>query len=552
MKTGLTYAAPAARQAEAPPQAATKGRGADSFAALLQFFSAAINTASSDHAGAAKAESAAFAGKQPQEKQHLKGFNESFLFYGKLFPEGMDEGEGAPKGENALLPGGADDPLVLLLLLLQVYGGAAASGDGGEQLPVELQVEEGISGVDPASLVQELEGLAPEEKGLLRLLLQSLLQSAVPAEAGGDEDSPPKVLPGNPGQEGPGRLAEKMLLLRDALLSLQEQEKEQHKGLKLVQDKGFAELPPPVSAVVSPSAGSRLDANAHDADPRPGEALRELLLSVADMLNQKGALRGQAVQEVASFLEQDKPLSELPAAVLDELREALAEKAVPAGEEEPRGKDFSALLSRVQKLLRSILSGQKGGEGQEHSRAEQAGQEPIPAGEGKPGGGLFSAATGRAAEAASGARGIVQDSVHLQPRQIVDQVVQQVTLLARPGEQEMRVRLQPESLGDVLIRIQRSKGILSAEIMTQHLAVKELLEGQMENLRQRFQEMNLNVEEFHVFVGDGRDENSAFQSDSRPGRGAPGERAGHRLTAGDENGGLWPLPEEGRTINYLV
>lgn len=104
------------------------------------------------------------------------------------------------------------------------------------------------------------------------------------------------------------------------------------------------------------------------------------------------------------------------------------------------------------------------------------------------------------------------------------------------GVQELRLRLQPESLGEVLVRIRRQQGVLSAEIMTRHPAVQEMLESQLETLRQRFQEANLPVEHLDVLLQDegksgftfsgegrGRDQPRAFAAGTGAGN-AAGER----------------------------
>ncbi len=123
------------------------------------------------------------------------------------------------------------------------------------------------------------------------------------------------------------------------------------------------------------------------------------------------------------------------------------------------------------------------------------------------------------------------------------------------GAGELRLRLQPEFLGEVLIRVRRLQGVLSAEIITQHLAVKEFLEGQLETLRQRFQEVNLPVEHLAVFV----------QAEGKNGFASAGD-AGARASPGafkaggtgenalvEENGdfspGLWGA---GRRVDCLV
>ncbi|HAA34185.1 MAG TPA: hypothetical protein DCD97_02615, partial [Firmicutes bacterium] len=83
-----------------------------------------------------------------------------------------------------------------------------------------------------------------------------------------------------------------------------------------------------------------------------------------------------------------------------------------------------------------------------------------------------------AAEAKTFSHSFPRLQANLQPhsREIMEQITSRMDYLARPGGQELRLKLQPEFLGEVLIRVRRIKGILSAEIITQHLAVKELLE----------------------------------------------------------------------------
>lgn len=107
-----------------------------------------------------------------------------------------------------------------------------------------------------------------------------------------------------------------------------------------------------------------------------------------------------------------------------------------------------------------------------------------------------------------------------------------------PGVQELRLRLQPESLGEVLVRIRRQQGVLSAEIVTRHTAVKEMLESQLETLRQRFQEANLNVEHVDVLL---QDEGKSGFTFSRQGSGQdhPGATVagtGAETAAGESRG----------------
>ena len=97
----------------------------------------------------------------------------------------------------------------------------------------------------------------------------------------------------------------------------------------------------------------------------------------------------------------------------------------------------------------------------------------------------------------------------------MEQIFQRLDYLVRQGGQELRLKLQPEFLGEVLIRMRRMRGVLSAEIITSHPAVKEMIEGQLDMLHRRFQQMNLDVERFDVLLKDGDQSNFAFEREPR-------------------------------------
>jgi len=65
---------------------------------------------------------------------------------------------------------------------------------------------------------------------------------------------------------------------------------------------------------------------------------------------------------------------------------------------------------------------------------------------------------------------------------------------------EMRMSLKPPSMGDVLVRVFKHEGKLTAEIMTETAAAREMLESNLGNLKERFQQMNLNVERTEIYT----------------------------------------------------
>lgn len=100
-------------------------------------------------------------------------------------------------------------------------------------------------------------------------------------------------------------------------------------------------------------------------------------------------------------------------------------------------------------------------------------------------------------------------------QEIISQVVERISYLKRSGNEELKVKLHPDSLGEVHIRLRRSKGNLSAEIIAQNKNVKELLENNMDALRQRFQQMDLNIDEFTISLSDEEKGGSSLKDQDR-------------------------------------
>ena len=141
--------------------------------------------------------------------------------------------------------------------------------------------------------------------------------------------------------------------------------------------------------------------------------------------------------------------------------------------------------------------------------------------------------------------------------EIIPQIVEQAGRMAMTGAEELRLRLQPEFLGEVLIRVRRLQGVLTAEIITQDLAVRELLASQLEALRQRFQEVNLPVEHLSVSVqAEGEHGSASFagDADGRASPGASGTGGGVEENASEKEGGVLPptLWNTGQRVDYLA
>jgi hypothetical protein len=253
----------------------------------------------------------------------------------------------------------------------------------------------------------------------------------------------------------------------------------------------------------------------------------------------------QARAPSLSYLQVEKPLQE-------------PYRGIPAGPGEFPAEKMATLAESDTSHIAPASFSSMMSSGEEQGKNMAAGEENLyPAFSGEEGESALSTEgnSKAAAEAKTFSHSFPRLQANLQPhsREIMEQITSRMDYLARPGGQELRLKLQPEFLGEVLIRVRRIKGILSAEIITQHLAVKELLEGQMETLRQRFQEVNLDVERLQVFVRDEGQHGFAFAREYR--EGAPpsftGSPSGDAVAEEKQDSHL-ELWEGQRRVDYLA
>ena len=290
------------------------------------------------------------------------------------------------------------------------------------------------------------------------------------------------------------------------------------------------------------------------------KALEDALLSgKVPLTDQKGNLTPQAAALLASYVQQGRSLDELPRTLFQQIQAFFADNPVAAGEENAE-KSTSSLFSRVEQFFRTLLLGDQETSGQQGNfqgmLAEQLEEKSQDSGRQNPsnlfrGADSMLSALSNRSEAASSRGFAASLPPNVQPQEVLGQIVERMNLLNRPGGQEIRIRLQPEILGEVMIRMRRIQGVLSAEIMTQNTAVKEMIESQMDSLRQRFQEMDLNVEEFHVSVGEeGQDDSELDRKPKENMTGPyinnPQAAESQEMVTGEEGPGGY------KRVNYLV
>ena len=112
--------------------------------------------------------------------------------------------------------------------------------------------------------------------------------------------------------------------------------------------------------------------------------------------------------------------------------------------------------------------------------------------------------------------------VYTQPEtnQIMDQIVEYMKINIKPETQELEMQLHPASLGTVHVQLAAKDGVITAQFAAQNETVKAVLETQMIQLKEQFEEQGIKVEAVEVTVA-----NHAY-----------GEQFGGERDAADQNG----------------
>lgn len=90
---------------------------------------------------------------------------------------------------------------------------------------------------------------------------------------------------------------------------------------------------------------------------------------------------------------------------------------------------------------------------------------------------------------------------------IMRQITEQMQIRLGGDATEVNMQLHPESLGTLQIKISAKEGIMTAQFTTASETVKSVLEGQMIQLQQQFDQQNIKVEAIEVTV-----QSHAFES----------------------------------------
>ncbi len=114
---------------------------------------------------------------------------------------------------------------------------------------------------------------------------------------------------------------------------------------------------------------------------------------------------------------------------------------------------------------------------------------------------------------------------YVDARSIMDQVTDQIKVNITEETTEMELRLHPASLGTVNLQVASNGGVVTANILVQNEAVKAVLEGQLTQLLQTFEEQGQKVEAIEVAVAGYDLDRSLNQNNDRGSEGGQERRS---------------------------
>lgn len=90
--------------------------------------------------------------------------------------------------------------------------------------------------------------------------------------------------------------------------------------------------------------------------------------------------------------------------------------------------------------------------------------------------------------------------VPIDAKEVFDQIVKKAELMLKQGASEMKIELKPEFLGKMTIKILVDEGVVTAKFIAENLKVKQILESNLNTLRQSLESQGLRIEKAEVNV----------------------------------------------------
>lgn len=94
-----------------------------------------------------------------------------------------------------------------------------------------------------------------------------------------------------------------------------------------------------------------------------------------------------------------------------------------------------------------------------------------------------------------------ENLVKINSTDVINQVVKKADIIIQGGHQEMIMKLEPESLGKLNLKLVIENGLVTAKFVAESQQVKEVLESSFNQLKDALQEKGIAVQGFSVSVG---------------------------------------------------
>lgn len=124
---------------------------------------------------------------------------------------------------------------------------------------------------------------------------------------------------------------------------------------------------------------------------------------------------------------------------------------------------------------------------------------------------------------------VEQNSGHVlvKAEDIYAQIVEQAQVMMNDGNSEMKIKLKPEHLGQLQLRISMENQLISARFVAESEQVKAIIETNLVDLEKMLNENGVQVQNLQVSVGGDQNESNLFQQRSR--NGSNGSRWGSEV-----------------------
>ena len=88
---------------------------------------------------------------------------------------------------------------------------------------------------------------------------------------------------------------------------------------------------------------------------------------------------------------------------------------------------------------------------------------------------------------------------------VIKQIVDKMKLTLDEQKQELEVKLKPDLLGKLTLKMELKDGILTAKLYVDNYRTKELVESNLAQLKENIKDIGVDIKTFEVFVGANND-----------------------------------------------